>query len=361
MTDFPKLPRLKVDDENMEKMHVAARKGQRDEIQRLIDTGVDPAIQNRFGCTALHLACKFGCVDTAKFLASICEVHTAWHGQKPLHLAVMANSLELVEALIHGAQERGQSVETMLNECDEREVTEIGAHVKTCRGQTALHWCVGLGPSYVPMMRLLVNSGASPTARDKSDETVLMRAMEFKWPEAVEIMLSLVPSASALRLDYIDKEHRSHMHWAILSNYEALALRFVELGQDVNMEDSERAVPLFLAIRAAMVPLTKVLLEKTDVFQIQSCPFHNGKVVQMDRIAWLDFVPAEAQEDKNTVVQLLQARLDDIIRSLNEGSTTVKKKKRAGSVKKMQLAPSAPYRNADRSRSRSRSRNSVRK
>ncbi|KAK7200035.1 Ankyrin repeats (3 copies)/Ankyrin repeats (many copies)/Ankyrin repeat [Novymonas esmeraldas] len=355
MTDFPKLHRIKSDDENMEKIHVAARKGLTDEVRRLIDTGVNPTIQNRFGCTALHLACKFGCVDTAKYLASVGEVQSMWHGQKPIHLAVMANKMDLVVALVEGAKQRGQTPESVLNECDEREVSEIGGHVKECKGQTALHWCVGLGADYLPMIKLLVQLGASPTAKDKAEETPLMRAMEFHSREALETMLDNVPSKGALRLDYADRQGNSHLHWAILNNYEDVALRFVEDGVDVNVEDSEHVVPVYLSVRAAMVTLTKELVEKSDVFLIQTCPYHNGTTVQPDRITWLDFVPADADAARQEVMRLLQDKLDEVTRSLNGGAdSAVKKKKRtASTVKRMNLAPSAPVRTRSRSRTRS--------
>ncbi|KPA80468.1 hypothetical protein ABB37_04691 [Leptomonas pyrrhocoris] len=360
MSNFPKLARIKSEDENMEKIHVAARKDQTEEVRRLIGLGVNPTIQNRFGCTALHLACKFGCVETAQYLASVAEVHSSWHGQKPIHLAVLSNQLDLVKALVEGAKVRGLSTETLLNECDEREVNEIGTHLKHCKGQTALHWCVGLGPDYLPMMQLLVQLGASPTAKDKNDETPLMRAMEFNWPEALEMMLDNVPNQNALRLDYSDKNGRSHLHWAILNNNEAMGLRFVEMGHNVNMEDAEHVAPLYLSVRAAMVPLTAKLAELSDVLLVQNCPFHNGTTVVRDRIAWLDFVSADADAEpaKAEVIRLFQAKLNEIMAGLGGGAKDGEKKKKRGSntIKKMSLAPSAPVR--DRSRSRGRSLNS---
>lgn len=350
MTDFPKLPRLKADDENMEKIHAAARKGQTDEVHRLIQSGIDPTIPNRFGCTALHLACKFGQVDTAKYLASVSDVQSAWHGQKPLHLAVLSNKLDLVSALVDGAKERGKPLESMLNDCDEMEVTQIGTHFKNCSGQTALHWCVGLEEAYLPMAQLLVQLGASPTAKDKEGETPLMRAMEFGNTAALQLMLSSVSSPGALRWDYTDKAGRSHLHWAITYNYEDDALRFIEMGHDMNMADQEQIVPLYLAIRGAMVRLTTVLLKEGDPFLVQNAPFHNGKVVLPDRISWLNYVDSE--EAKASVISLLQHRLDEVTASLDDGTTTKKKKTRGGSVKRMKLAPSAPVRARSKSNGR---------
>ncbi|KPI83070.1 hypothetical protein ABL78_7904 [Leptomonas seymouri] len=357
MADFPKLARIKSEDENMEKIHVAARKGQTEEVRRLITLGINPTIQNRFGCTALHLACKFGCVETAKYLASVAEVHTSWHGQKPIHLAVLSNKMDLVKALVDGAKVRGQSIESLLNECDDREVKEIGTHVKHCKGQTALHWCVGLGPEYLPMLKLLVQLGASPTVKDRDDETPLMRAMEFGWPEALETMLDNVVNKNSLRLDYMDRKGHSHLHWAILTNNEPIALRFVEMGHNVDMEDAEHVVPLYLSVRAAMVQLTAKLAGMTDSVLVQSCPFHNGTTVVRDRIAWLSFVStdADAEPAKIEVIRLFQAKLTEVTASLGDGPKDGEKKKKraANPVKLMKFAPSAPYRERARSRTKS--------
>lgn len=345
MTDFPKLPRLKALDENMEKIHLAARKGQTEEVQRLIEIGVDPCIPNRFGCTALHLACKFGQCETAKYLASIADVQTSWHGQKPIHLAVVANQLDLVKALIEGYTARGKAIETILNECDEMELTQIGTHFKHIRGQTALHWCVGLGPDYLEMLKLLVSVGASPTAKDRDNETPLMRAIEFQWDEAVEIMLEEHANGSNLRLEYQDKQGRSHMHWAILYNHEDYALRFLQLGHDVNLEDNDHNSIMSLSITAAMPELAAPVLTTCDPFVIQNAPFHNGTSVIPERIKFLDFVDSE--EKKKEVIHLLQKRLDEIVASLDDG--TKKKKKKARSVTRMKLAPSAPIRTRQKS------------
>ncbi|CCW59628.1 unnamed protein product [Phytomonas sp. EM1] len=361
MSNFPKLPRLKIDDENMEKLHAAARRGDVGEIHHLIDGGIDPNIVNRFGCTALHLACKFGQIEAAKYLAEVSEVQTPWHGQKPLHLAVLSNKIELVSALVEGAQKRGWPLESMLNECDDMEVTQIGEHFKNTKSQTALHWCVGLGKDYLPMLEFLLSVGASPTTRDKEGETALMRAMEFNNDEAMQLMLTRVPK-NLLRLEVIDHKGRTHLHWACFTNHEEYGLEFVERGHDVNVEDEQHVVPLYLAMRAAMVRLTAILIQKGDPFWIQNAPFHNGCTVMQERIEWFPFVKVEDESDvkqnlaldakKAEVVGLMQERLDTLLESLESQSNAAAKRKKKGKpqIKKMHLAPSAPYRSRTRSR-----------
>ncbi|AAZ10537.1 Ankyrin repeats (many copies)/Ankyrin repeats (3 copies), putative [Trypanosoma equiperdum] len=336
MSDFPKLMRLRVDDENMEKIHSVARKGQTDEVKRFVEQGIDPSIQNKFGCTALHLACKFGQVETAKYLSTLCDSHISWHGQKPLHLAVLSKKEDLVEALVAGARDRGRNVEAMLNEHDEFQVTEIGEHDIHSDGQTALHWCVALGSEYLPMLKLLLKLGASPTAKSKESMTSLMYAIITKNEEAMECMLDGAKSGQ-LRLDYQDKDGRTHLHHAILSNREDYAMRFIELGHGLDQEDDNHEPPLFHALRAAMPKLLAYLLENVDTFSVQQAPFHNGSTVMPERIQWLPF--ATNEQEQNECIALFQKRLSEVCAPQE---AVVKKKK--ANIKKMHLAPSAPVR-----------------
>lgn len=350
MADFPKLPRIRVDDENMEKIHCAARKGMTVEVKRLVEQGVDPGIPNRFGCTALHLACKFGQLDTAKYLASICDSHGFWHGRKPFHLAVLSNKAELVEAVLDGARERGRNVEVMVNEVDDFSVDEIGDHALHTEGQTALHWCVALGDEYMPMLKLLLTLGASPTAKNKENVTSLMYAITLKNETAMETMLTET-KPQQLRLDYQDKEGRSHLHYAILANREDYAMRFIEMGHNVQIEDDNHEPPLFFALRAAMLELLTYLLQNVDSFAVQQAPFHNGSTMMPERIQWLPFATDEQLQAE--CVKLFQKRLDEVS---YRPDADVKKKKKP-SVKKMNLAPSAPIRSrsiGNRSMSRNR-------
>lgn len=336
MADFPKLPRIRADDENMEKIHCAARRGLIVEVKRLVEQGVDPMIQNRFGCTALHLACKFGNVEVVRYLASIGDSSNFWHGRKPFHLAVLTNNEELVEAVLAGARERGRNVEVIVNEIDDFPVEEINGHELHSGGQSALHWCVALGEEYLSMLKLLISLGASPTTKNKEGMTSLMYAIEMKNEAAMEAMLSEV-KPQQLRLDYQDKNGRTHLHYAILHNRMDYALRFIEMGHNIQMDDDNNESPLFFALRAAMVQLLAYLLQNVDAFAVQQAPFHNGSAMMPERIEWLPF--ATDEQARAECIKLFQQRLDEVSQ---RPETVVKKKK--PKVKKMKLAPSAPIR-----------------
>ncbi|KAH8607277.1 putative Ankyrin repeats (many copies) [Trypanosoma vivax] len=335
MAEFPKLPRVRADDENMEKIHCAARKGQTEEVRRFVEQGVDPAIPNKFGCTAFHLACKYGQVDTAKYLCTLCDVNNSWHGQKPLHLAVLSKKEDLVEALVSVSKERGRNVEIMLNELDEVHVNDAHGLKVFSDGQTALHWCVALGEDFLPMLKLLLRLGSSPTAKNKENVTPFMYAIMLNNTAAMDCMLEDI-KPNQLRLDYQDKEGRSHLHYAIMHNREDYAMKFIELGHSLEIEDDHHEPPLSFALRAAMCKLLEYLLERVDAFSVQQAPFHNGSVVLPERIQWFSF--ATDEQEQAECIRIFQKRLAELCAPQE---TAVKKKP---TIKKMKLAPSAPVR-----------------
>lgn len=364
----------------MEKIHVAARKGQTDHIRRLIEMGINPSIQNKFGCTALHLACKHGQVNATRELAPVSDLNVAWHGQKPLHLAVVANNADVVKVLLEGAQQQGKSsFDAFINECDEYELTEIGNHVKHTNGQTALHWCVGLGESHQAMMKLLLSYGANATAKDRNSETPIMRAIEFgnraafelltdnaivhdeegnpvyeevKEVAADDILASLEANLGdapkkqptlqhSLRLDICDKQGRSSLHYALLHNEPEIALKLLEMGHEVALEDQDKITPIVLAMNAAMPAVLTKVLDRADQFQVLSAPFHNGNAVLLERVEWLPFV-AEGDANRNEVAKVFQKKLEAINKANAPPATADDKKKRKKKDETLTLAPSAP-------------------
>eukprot|EP00758_Cryptobia_borreli_P012117 Tbor_TRINITY_DN5718_c6_g1::TRINITY_DN5718_c6_g1_i2::g.19554::m.19554 len=355
MVDIPKLARIKQDDENMEKLHIAARKGQTDHILRLLETDISPSIQNKFGCSALHLACKYGQVGAVRVLAPISDLSQSWHGQKPLHLAVLSNNEEIVRVLLEGAKGQGKAAfEIFLNECDEFELTEVRGEVlqKHITGQTALHWCVCLGECHMSMMKLLLSFGANPTAKDKNGETPIMRAIELKDEIAFDILVD--PSyGNTLRFDICDKKGKSTLQYAITNNLPQIAMKLLKLGHDVTQEDIDKNTAILLAIRAAMPEVLEAVLEIADQFQVLSCNLHNGFAIQPERIEYFPFVDEMTGDGNNNnnnnnnnnkqeVIKVFNRKLEAINLANAPPSTGDEKKKKKKKKSEMITAPSAP-------------------
>jgi ankyrin repeat protein len=304
MADFPKLPRCKQDDENMEKIHCAARRGQAELVRRLVSTGIDPSIHNKFGCTALHLGCKHGHPAVVRELAKG-DLSIPWHGRRPLHLAVLSNNMDCVAALVDAAKGQGKAVETFMGENDDCEVVEVGGFRKHCQGQTPMHWCVGL--QNIAMLKHMLNLGATPNSKDKNGETVLMRAIEFGLDDCFDILVE----SPQMRLETVDRNGKNALHYACIYNRPKMAARLIEMKVDVNAEDAEKLTPWLAAAYATMVGVLEAALQNVDSFALQNAPVHNGKDVLIDRFEWYPF----AQDaHKGEVVKILQKKLDSILR-----------------------------------------------
>jgi ankyrin repeat protein len=342
MADFPKLARIKQDDENMEKLHCAARRGQTEIIRRLIAGGISPVIANKFGCTALHLACKHGHVLATRELVPISDTSIAWHGKKPLHLAVQSGNVEVIQVLVQAQQQAGKDVASFLNENDEYVTDEIGRYAKEIHGQTALHLAIGIENQ--SMVQLLLSLGASPTSKDRNGETPIMRAIEFGQKETFKLLLQSQPKGS-LRLDICDKQGRSSLHWALLHNQPEMAQALLDYGHEVNIEDGEKVTPFLLAAYGGFPALLDQILQNVDQFMFQSAQFHNGVTVLPERMQWMK---SADEASKVEVQKLLQKKLDAFAKeraqtaaSLN-ATHTGKGGKAAGPAAPLSVAPSAP-------------------
>lgn len=330
MADFPKLPRVKTDDENMEKIHCAARRGQTDLVRRLIASGVNPNIQNKFGCTGLHLACKYGQIGATRELAPHAELGSTWHGQRPLHLATQSGNLDVVTVLIESIRALGRDLAPFINECDEYELFEVMGKPKHITGQTALHWAVAARNH--AMIKTLLSLGASVVAKDKNGETPLMRAIEFNLVEEFQLLLS-VPN---LRLEVGDKAGRTHLHWCLVKNRPDMAKAVLAYGHDVSLEDNEKQTPWMLAAVGGMPVLLDQMLNLVDPFAFQQAAFHNGTTVLPERITWQPWVTDDNMHTE--IVKILQKRLDLVTKAHAPATAPGKKP--------MVVAPSAPVKKA---------------
>ena len=302
MSDFPKLPRIKQDDENMEKIHCAARRGQTELVRRLIAVGIDPNIQNRFGCTALHLACKHGQLSVAHELAPrSLDLSHAWHGHKPLHLAAAGGYVDIINVLVEAAKAAQKPVDQFINELDDYETQEVLGRPKTIAGQTALH--IAVSSRNLPLVRHLLTLGANPSAKDKNGDTCIIRCVQFGLVEEFELLVQ----QPGVRLDAADRLGRSALHHALLLRQIPLAKRLVELGAETHLEDQNKESPMLLMALTGVPALLEPILSHYDSFAFLQLPLHNQINVLPERFHFKDFVEDPV---KLVVLKLFQKKLD---------------------------------------------------
>ena len=85
-------------------IHYASKFNHREIVKELILSGVDKNVKTAFGLTPLHIAAEFAAIDVIKYLVEKkCDLNATSNSENynlsPIHYAVIANSIEAVEAL----------------------------------------------------------------------------------------------------------------------------------------------------------------------------------------------------------------------------------------------------------------------
>lgn len=306
--DIPKLPRIKQDDEQMEKLHLAARRGHADGIRRLVAQGVDPQTANKFGATAFTVACRFGKLNCVQELVNgpLADIPMTdllshmWHGRRPLLIVIEFGHMDVFNFLVAHCQKSKVQLGPLLGECDE--YIRCGSPLL---GETIQHYCVS--HRKLELVKLFQKLGASPNAKDRNGETVLMRAVRAGFKDE---FFALVES-SDLKVDSIDKHGKTALLLAIENGHEEMAQKLVALGSDANArvtsDDDATGVSMpFFATRACMVNLVNDMLPILDPYCIQEFKMRAFDATSKDQMPWYSFTTEHMQQE---MVAMLQSTL----------------------------------------------------
>ncbi|XP_012873242.1 PREDICTED: nuclear factor NF-kappa-B p100 subunit [Dipodomys ordii] len=169
-------------------LHLAVITGQTKVVSFLLQVGADPALLDRHGDSAVHLALRAGAGAPDLLRALLCSgaptvpkmLHMPdFEGLYPIHLAVRARSPECLDLLVDNGAEveaaERQGGRTALHLATEMEelglvtylVTKLHANVnaRTFAGNTPLHLAAGLGSP--TLTRLLLKAGADIHAENE--------------------------------------------------------------------------------------------------------------------------------------------------------------------------------------------------
>jgi ankyrin repeat protein len=251
----------------------AVRRGDVQEVARLLAAGADPNVKDLYGDAPLHIAAEQCRADLAELLLRHGADPNAKNvrGETPLHRAVWERCGAVVELLLrHGADPNARDAD----------------------GETPLHRAVSVGD--VALVELLLKHGADPNARDKEGWTPLHRAGSVELVELLlrygadpnartdagvtllhsaaisgnvklaEILLSRGVDPNARATDGATPLHIATGMLHIYSQEEVCHPDFVRLllsyGADLNMRDGDGHTPLYYAARNGCVEVVKMLL-----------------------------------------------------------------------------------------------------
>lgn len=195
----------------------AVRDGRREEVGRLLATGLPVDGANRFGVTPLQVACESG--DAAlvrQLLAADADPNRAGSGgERPLMIAARVGRPEPVVALLEAGAAAGAADK---------------------HGQTALHWAATGG--HAAVVRLLLEAGVDRDPRLPSGLTPWLLAARGGHEEVVEVLLAAGADVNAaLGKGGGGRRPRKGMSallFAVENGHFELAARLLEAGADPN-------------------------------------------------------------------------------------------------------------------------------
>lgn len=237
----------------------AAQSGNMEIAQLLVTHGASIDAQDRWQITPLHAALRRRRTDVARFLVSAGAQVTVqtYDGETPLHAAAQMGDVEIVRLLVIRGAEINATTRTgdtpLLWAAKEgrHEIAKFliakGADVNAQGGDdfaSPLH--VAAEMDHIPLVRLLLDSGARIDPRDRLGRTPAVRAMQRGHRNLVSILI-----AAGAEVD---------LHLAAYLGDVTIAKRLIETGTDVNIRDDLDNTPLHYAARSGQAAVADVLI-----------------------------------------------------------------------------------------------------
>ena len=153
----------------------AAQLGDLEEVEQILETGVDVDYVAENGCTALMMAVTYGFPELVDYLLEWrADVNIAYRREPhetPLMMAASSFFVEDRPALIGRLIQAGADIEGV-----------------DSRGNTALLATMTLGEGYRDAVATLIEFGADVSARDKDGNTALMHAIQGGYDEIARLL-----------------------------------------------------------------------------------------------------------------------------------------------------------------------------
>ncbi|WP_341821498.1 ankyrin repeat domain-containing protein [Wolbachia endosymbiont (group A) of Myopa testacea] len=270
----------------------AAKKGDINEVRRLISEGVDVNAKDNIGWTPLRWAVKNNHSTTAEVLLDngadlitfdsvqeryvwrkYQEIETE-HCKNSLHLAARLGNLEAVEDLlgkgadVNAQNDIGNTPLHFAAENGHKEVVDallgkdgINVNAQDKYNNTPLHLAAQMG--YAEIVKDLLDKGANVNAKDKSGWTPLHLATIYKHEDIVKLLLDDEANVTA-----VDNHRYTPLHYATIGSNKIQMIRdLLHKGASVNAQNDRGNTPLHLTAENEQKDadiVLRILLERLE-------------------------------------------------------------------------------------------------
>jgi len=261
--------------QELTKLHMACRKGDKDVVKFLISKGAEVDRKNSSGQTPLWLAANYGHREIVELLinkgADIKEVSSKRSGHNPLYIAARNGHREIVELLIN----KGADVNS-----------------RTRDGSTPLHIATLNG--HIETAKLLVEKGADVNAKSDDGSTALSLAEKTSDTEIIELLKRHGAKEDAAGIPEESQPTKS-LHQAAEKGDVEEVKRLIARGADVNALDELLNTPLCKAAGLGNMEVVKLLVEAgADVNAGSWSPLYTA--VDKDNVAIAEYLIAHGAD-----------------------------------------------------------------
>lgn len=218
-----------------EQLFAAIIEGDIEQIQRLIEEGLNVNLADENGCTLVHLAAFNNKKEIVEFLfekgANINAVDK--EQRTPLHYAVSEGHEEIVKFLL----EKGANI-----------------NVVDQQGGTLLHFATWNNKK--GLVKFLLKKGADINAEDHHGWTPLRHAVHQDNKEMVAFLLQ-----EGADICTVDKEGFTLLHSAASKGHEEMVKFLLTKGININALDEDRCTPLHFAVQINDKVIVELLLK----------------------------------------------------------------------------------------------------
>ena len=229
-----------IDDKN-EKLLEAVSNGSLNDVKRLIESGANVNVRDKYGATPLFLSIYGEHIDIINTLlnSQFTDVNLKnGYGETPLYAAVETDNEDVVKAIVEGANEKG-----------------LDLNLADTRGKTPLHIAARENNPFI-IEYLMTCENIQPDMQDDEMKTALHIAAENNYSEAIDAFYN-----SKMNSNITDRDGRTPLYTAAeLGHVHSVQSITYYMNPDNNAVDRDGKTPLYIAAEKGHSEVVKFLL-----------------------------------------------------------------------------------------------------